>query len=67
MCQYVALTTDLWTSCQTQSYITITAHYISEQWSLESLVLQTRFFDVAHNADNLSAELEKVGIIYIFN
>ena len=32
--QYVALTTDLWTSNQTVGYITVTCHFVSEAWEL---------------------------------
>ena len=35
----VALTTDYWTSSATQSYMTVTAHYIISNWELRNLVL----------------------------
>lgn len=28
----VAITSDLWTSSATEAYITVTAHYINEEW-----------------------------------
>ena len=34
----VAITTDIWSSCQTLSYCCLTAHVISEAWELESYV-----------------------------
>lgn len=37
----VAITTDAWTSCATNSYLTITAHHISPDWELRNHVLQT--------------------------
>ena len=44
----VALTTDGWTSCASQSYIIITVHYITADWSIKNHVLQTRLFYEAH-------------------
>ena len=38
----VALRTDLWTSAPTGGYITLTSHYIDENWELRSQVLATR-------------------------
>ena len=32
--RYVVLTSDIWTSVLTQSYITITVHFISDNWEL---------------------------------
>merc|ERR1712115_503838 len=40
--QSVAITTDSWTSISTQSYTTITAHYIDKDWVQKSKVLYTR-------------------------
>jgi len=38
---YVTFTSDLWTSQDIQAYLTVMAHFISEQWVLESYVLET--------------------------
>ena len=40
----VAITVDGWTSRATDSYVTVTAHYIDEEWVLQKHVLQTRPF-----------------------
>ena len=32
-----SLTTDLWTSCTTEPYITLTLHYIDSAWNLKSV------------------------------
>ena len=55
----VALTTDCWTSSATQSYRTVTAHYITSNWELQNLVLQTRKLACSHTADNLADALVK--------
>ena len=39
---YVAITTDGWTSRETQSYVTITSSHIGENWNLKNYVLQVK-------------------------
>ena len=56
---YVSLTTDIWTSQATESFLTITVHFI-HSWELKSLVLATIKFSVEHNAEHIAAELKKV-------
>ena len=38
---YISLTSDIWTSLSTQSYISSTAYFITDNWELHSCVLQT--------------------------
>ena len=38
---HYSLTTDLWTSCATEPYITVTLHYFNSEWDLNSVCLQT--------------------------
>ncbi len=38
---HVALTSDLWTSRVTKSYLTVTCHYLTSSWVLQSQVLET--------------------------
>ena len=49
----VALTTDGWTS----SYITTTAHYISQDWKLENKVLETTTLPCSHTGEALGEAL----------
>ncbi|XP_049320146.1 E3 SUMO-protein ligase ZBED1-like [Astyanax mexicanus] len=58
-CQ-IALTTDGWTSRSTESYLTVTAHYITPQWELRSCVLQTRPIYESHTSEFLSEKLREV-------
>ena len=37
----VAITSDTWTSVAMESYMSVTTHYIDEEWNLISYVLQT--------------------------
>lgn len=48
----VALTSDGWTSRATESYITVTAHYIDIDWEMRNVVLQTRQLNESHTAEN---------------
>ena len=34
--QYVAVTTDIWTSRATQAYITVTSHFHTDHWKMEA-------------------------------
>ncbi|XP_061108746.1 E3 SUMO-protein ligase ZBED1-like isoform X2 [Conger conger] len=56
----VALTCDGWTSRATESYVTITAHHITDDWKLGSHVLQTRAMPVNHTGENIAAVLREV-------
>ncbi|KAK0139816.1 Zinc finger BED domain-containing protein 1 [Merluccius polli] len=56
----VALTCDAWTSRATQSFVTFTAHYITDTWLLESRVLQTRVMHESHTAVNVNAMFHSV-------
>ena len=55
----IALTTDIWTSCATEAYITITAHGIFN-WEMDSLVLATRAFPERHTAIEIASKLKEV-------
>lgn len=56
----VALTCDHWTSRATESYATFTAHYITEEWQVQSQVLQTRVMHESHTAENIHATFHSV-------
>ena len=57
---HVALTRDLWTSRATESYITITCHFLAATWQLKSLVLETLKFNLSHTAELIADALLKV-------
>ena len=56
---HVALTSDLWTSRATESYMTITCHFLTETCDLKSLVLETFHFELSHTAENIADSLRK--------
>ena len=58
--KWCTLTTDLWTSRTAMGYMTVTCHYITPEWVLESRVLETCHISESHTSINLSNELKKV-------
>ena len=55
-----SITTDFWSSCNSESYVTITCHYLTSSWELKSRVLTTYQVKMGHTAENIAAELLKV-------
>ena len=55
----VSITTDCWTSRATQSFMTVTAHFVTKIRKLKSYVLQTRGVSERHTAGNLASELQE--------
>ncbi|XP_073728840.1 E3 SUMO-protein ligase ZBED1-like [Misgurnus anguillicaudatus] len=58
--QSVCLTTDLWTSVAMESYISVTAHYISDDFSLQSKLLEVEGFEGRHTADAIATHLRSI-------
>ena len=56
----VSLTTDLWTSHATQSYITVTCHYLLDDWTLSSQVLATKHVTERHTGANIAEEVRSI-------
>ncbi|KAK1887488.1 Zinc finger BED domain containing protein 4 [Dissostichus eleginoides] len=59
-CTAVSFTTDTWTSNQMDGYMTVTAHFISQEWQLHSFVLETKVLEVSHTASNIAERLGEV-------
>ena len=57
---HIALTTDIWTSVATRSYITVTAHFVSSSWELKTCLLQTTNFPENHTADHICEKLQEI-------
>ena len=49
---------DLWTSHATEAYLTITVHFIDDQWNLISRVLHTCEMPKRHTGVNIASMLE---------
>ena len=51
---YIAITTDTWTSIATESYVTATCQFIDANFKLETAVLSTRHLNKAYTSQNLA-------------
>lgn len=56
----VCLTTDCWTSSQTESYIGVTAHYIDSNFEPKQVLLECKSLNESHTSSNLARELKRV-------
>ena len=55
-----SITTDFWSSCNAQSYITVTCHFLNQFWELKSCVLATCQVKMDHTAENIKTELKRI-------
>lgn len=58
--EHWAFTTDCWTSRVNQSYITVTAHGINENWELVTYNLTTEKKSERHTSENLKNKLSEI-------
>ena len=58
--KFCSLTKDLWTSVATRGFMTVTCHFLTCDWVLQSSVLSTIHVSNAHTAENLAAELMSI-------
>lgn len=58
--QAISITTDKWNSCNIESYLGVTAHYIDKEWKLQSLPLACEPFPGHHKADDIAAKVNTV-------
>ncbi|KAM0909468.1 hypothetical protein ACQ4PT_014792 [Festuca glaucescens] len=57
-CERVCLTIDCWTSQQQESFMTVTAHFICNEWKLHKKIIS--FFKVkGHKGDDIGKHLQK--------
>ena len=55
---WVGITTDLWSSRTNSAFMTITVHFLSKEWTLETKVLACERFSERHTGENLKERLE---------
>ena len=59
--QYCSITTDIWTAkYQTRGYLSLTCHFIDNEWTLRSIVLTTVALTTDHNGDDISDTLSEL-------
>lgn len=59
-CETMCVTLDLWTSRKTESYISITGHYINRQFQLKTVLLDCCSFPGNSTSLNLASELRRI-------
>ena len=52
--------TDIWASCATRGYITITAHFINKNWKVRNLILATRAIDDKRSGLHIAHEMKAI-------
>ncbi|XP_078023585.1 E3 SUMO-protein ligase ZBED1-like [Epinephelus lanceolatus] len=55
---FYSATTDMWSSSNMTSYMSLTIHYITADWTLHSKCLETRYVPDNHAADTLGENLK---------
>ena len=58
--QTVSITTDHWTSISNTAYITVTVHFINEEWDCCSAVLETSPMPENHTGSNIAKRLNEI-------
>ena len=54
--QFISLTTDMWTGCN-HGYISLSAHFVGDDWEMHHHCLQTREVVSSHTVENLAEEI----------
>lgn len=57
--KYLSITTDTWTSCHTESYITLTAHYIDSSYNIGNCIITVVGMPERHTAVNLAGRVDE--------
>lgn len=57
--QFFATTSDLWSSRTSEPYLSLTIHYINDQWELCNATLQTTYFPEDHTGEQIAAGLRE--------
>ena len=64
---HISVTTDLWKNTKLEYFLTITGHFLTNEFQYVSLVLSFKKFKSSHHAVNISEfikkELEKLNIL----
>ena len=57
---YISITSNMWTSLANDAYISLTTHFISGEWNMESDCLGTMPVSERHTGDNISSWIEEI-------
>lgn len=54
---YYSATTDIWTSCATESYISFTLHYVTESFEMQNWTIEIKGFSGKHTGEAIKESL----------
>ena len=57
---HVSVTTDCWTSRTVDPYMTVTVHFVDQNWQINSRVLSTTKVEGSHTGEKIADELRGV-------
>ena len=58
--EFLSITGDIWTSIATDSYLTVTVHYINENWEMLSIALGTLPLSESHTGQNIQSWVKEL-------
>ena len=58
--EFLAITADLWTSVATESYLTVTYHFLNKQWEMKSTILGTLPLSGSHTTTDIVAWIKEL-------
>lgn len=58
-CESVSITHDGWTSMNTESYNTVTVHFIDAEWQMKTAVLENKKLEGSHTSEKIAAALKE--------
>lgn len=58
--RHVTLTSDCWSSCAQDSFLALTAHFVTEDFRLESALLDCQVTEGSHTRFNLSRQIRNI-------
>ena len=58
--EHASLTTDIWTSIRMEAYMSVTIHFVTDDWKLERYVLATLPLEERHTGENIAKWILRV-------
>ena len=56
--KFISLTTDTWTGCHNRGYISLSAHFVGDNWQMHHHCLQTQKVVSSHTGQNLAEQIQ---------
>ena len=60
-----SLTSDMWTHTEMSGYMSITAHYIDDEWNLHNKLIGFAHVEVPHTGEHIAKEI--ISMLYPWN